>query len=324
MNCVVTGAAGFIGSHLCEELLRSGHKVVGLDAFVPYYPQVIKQRNLLTLLPHHDARFYRVDLRSDSIGDLLADAEVIFHLAAMPGLTQSWKDMDGYWTCNVMATQKLLEAVRRTAGRLQRLVFASTSSVYGLQASGDESEAAKPISPYGITKLAAEHLCRAFAEAYGLPIVTLRYFSVYGPRQRPDMGYHRFIQAMLDDKPVTVYGDGKQVRGNTYVSDCVRATIAAAEAPPGETYNVGGGETANVWDILHKLEVLAGRPANVRQEAARLGDQAYTRADTTKIRAHLGWEPETTLDEGLARQWAWQAKMSCQTLADTNGVSSVR
>jgi nucleoside-diphosphate-sugar epimerase len=313
MKCIVTGAAGFIGSHLCEELLRCGNKVTGLDAFIPYYPQVVKHRNLLELLRHPNLRFYRVDLRTDPIDDLLAGAEVIFHLAAMPGLVQSWTDLEGYWTCNVLATQKLLESVHRIDLKLERFVYASTSSVYGRMASGDETVPTRPISPYGITKLAAEHMCNAYAEAHQVPIVTLRYFSVYGPRQRPDMGHYRFIQAMLDNKSVTVYGDGQQVRGNTYVADCVQATLAAVQAPPGEVYNVGGGETASVWNILHKLEALSGHKVKVRQKPARPGDQMHTRADTTKLRQQLGWVPRTLLDEGLARQWEWQAKQHGST-----------
>lgn len=307
MKCVVTGAAGFIGSHLCEELLHRGHRVTGMDAFIPSYPQVVKHRNLLALLRHPNLRFYRVDLRSDPVDELLADAELIFHLAAMPGLAQSWTDVEDYWTCNVLATRQLLEAVHRATTGLRRLVLASASSVYGRTASGDETQPPQPISPYGITKLAAEQLCRAYAEAHEMPTVILRYFSVYGPRQRPDMGYHRFIQAMLEDRPVTIYGDGLQVRANTYVADCVEATLAAADAPPGEIYNVGGGEMASVWDIVHKLEAISGRKARVHQEPARRGDQACTCADTTKIRRQFGWQPRTTLDEGLAQQWHWQA-----------------
>jgi nucleoside-diphosphate-sugar epimerase len=306
MKCVVTGAAGFIGSHLCEELLRCRHAVTGLDAFVPYYAEGIKQRNLLDLQSHPNGRFYRGDLCTGPLEEWLADAEVIFHLAAMPGLMRSWTDLDGYWACNVLATQKLLEEVRRSAGRLRRFVYASTSSVYGRFGSGDEGLPTKPASPYGITKLAGENLCRAYAEAHGIPVVILRYFSVYGPRQRPDMGYYRFIQAFLHDRPLVVYGDGHQIRGNTYVADCVRATLAAVEAPAGEIYNVGGGEAASVWDILRRLEALAGCRVKVRQEAARPGDQRYTLADTSKLRAHVGWEPRTSLDEGLARQWEWQ------------------
>src|SRR5437660_822012 len=221
MNCVVTGAAGFIGSHLCEHLLRLGHKVTGVDAFVPYYAPAIKERNLGALHENAAFRLHRVDLRTDSLDAILPDAHVVFHLAAMPGLKQSWTDFDAYATCNIQATQRLLEALRRSAAHLQRLIYASTSSVYGRFASGDESLPTKPISPYGITKLAGENLCRAYAEAHGLPVVVLRYFSVYGPRQRPDMGYHKFVRALLRNEPITVCGDGQQVRGNTYIADCV-------------------------------------------------------------------------------------------------------
>jgi nucleoside-diphosphate-sugar epimerase len=308
MKCMVTGAAGFIGSHLCEELLRGGHDVTGVDAFVPYYPQAVKERNQAEALTHPHYRFERQDLRDAPLDGLLAGVEVVFHLAAMPGLIQSWTDFDGYWTCNVKATQRLLEAVKRRSNSLRKFVCASTSSVYGSYASGDEMMPTRPVSPYGVTKLAGEHLCRAYAEAHDLPLVVLRYFSVYGPRQRPDMGYHRFIRALLCKQPVTVYGDGQQVRGNTYVSDCVSATLAAVEAHPGETYNIGGGEAATVWDIIHKLENLAGCRAVITQEPARPGDQRYTFADTTKLRRHLGWQPHTTLQEGLSRQWEWQKR----------------
>ncbi len=307
MKCLVTGAAGFIGSHLCERLLADGHEVTGLDALVPYYAPAIKERNVAALAAHPGDCFHRLDLRHDSLEGVVAGAEVIFHLAAMPGLTASWIDFDGYWTCNVQATQRLVEVVRRAAPALRRFIYASTSSVYGRFGSGDESLPTKPISPYGVTKLAGEQLCRAYSEAHGLPLVVLRYFSVYGPRQRPDMGYHRFIRAMLLGEPIVVYGDGLQVRGNTYVSDCVAATVAAVEARPGETYNIGGGETASVWDILGKLEALARRKVIVQREAARPGDQRYTFADTTRFRSHFDWEPQVTLDEGLAQQWQWQA-----------------
>jgi nucleoside-diphosphate-sugar epimerase len=308
MRCVVTGAAGFIGSHLCEHLLDCGHDVRGIDAFIPYYAPATKVRNLDAAMAHSRFRFHRSDLRQDPLESALADADVVFHLAAMPGLTRSWSDFDGYWTCNVLATQRLLEAIHRSTAPPQRVVYASTSSVYGELACGPETQATVPISPYGVTKLAAESLCRSYADAYGLPVVTLRYFSVYGPRQRPDMGYHKFIRAMLRDEPVTVCGDGEQVRGNTYVADCVEATVAAANATPGEIFNVGGGEAASVWDILRRLEALAGRPARVRQAAGRPGDQRRTLADTSKLSSHLGWKPRTTLTEGLARQWEWQAK----------------
>ena len=308
MKCVVTGAAGFIGSHLCEHLLGRGHDVHGIDAFIPYYAPAAKVRNLDAAMAHPRFRFHRLDLRQDPLESALAAADVVFHLAATPGLTRSWTDFDGYWTCNVLATQRLLEAIHRSAFPPKRIVYASTSSVYGELACGAETQPTVPISPYGVTKLAAENLCRSYAEAYGLPVVTLRYFSVYGPRQRPDMGYYKFIRALLRDEPVTVCGDGEQVRGNTYVADCVEATIAAAAAPPGEIYNVGGGEAASVWEILHRLEELAGQPARVQRAPARPGDQRRTLADTSKITAHLGWRPRTSLAEGLARQWEWQTR----------------
>ncbi|MBI1916443.1 MAG: NAD-dependent epimerase/dehydratase family protein [Planctomycetes bacterium] len=306
MKCVVTGAAGFIGSHLCEELLRRGDEVVGVDAFIDYYDPAVKRRNLAGLDGRPGFQFHSLDLRTDPLDDVLAGTEVVFHVAAQAGLVKSWTDFDGYWTCNVQATQRLLEAVRRTAPGLRRLLYVSTSSVYGRFGNGDETLPTRPISPYGVTKLAGEHLCQAYADAHDLPLVVLRYFSVYGPRQRPDMGYHRFIQAALLGRPVDVYGDGQQVRGNTYVADCVAATLAAVNALPGEIYNVGGGETASVWDILHRLEELAGAPIPFRQEPARPGDQRYTLADTGKLRRHLGWEPCTTLQQGLRAQWDWQ------------------
>jgi nucleoside-diphosphate-sugar epimerase len=305
MKCLVTGACGFIGSHLCEKLLDVGHEVVGVDAFIPYYPRAIKEGHLRDLRHRPAFTFHELDLRSDPLDAVLDGVEVIYHLAAMAGLARSWTDFDLYLSCNVTATQRLLEAVRQ-GPRLQRFVYASTSSVYGRYASGDESLPTRPISPYGVTKLAAENLCRAFADELDLPLVVLRYFSVYGPRQRPDMGYSRFIAALLAGQSVVVYGDGLQGRGNTYVSDCVEATVRAMQAPAGETYNLGGGESANVWEVLGKLEKIIGSRADVRRQPARPGDQRNTYADTLKLRRHLGWQPTVGLDEGLARQVEWQ------------------
>jgi nucleoside-diphosphate-sugar epimerase len=314
MHCLVTGAAGFIGSHLCEGLLALGHTVLGVDAFIPYYPRPFKEANLAGLRGRPGFTFQELDLRADRLDDSLNGVEVVFHLGAMAGLAKSWTEFDLYQSCNLSATQRLLDAVRaRAAGgrsTLTRFIHASTSSVYGRFATGDESLPTRPISPYGVTKLAAENLCRCFADEFGIPVVVLRYFSVYGPRQRPDMGYYRFIEALLKSGPITVFGDGHQVRGNTYIDDCVEATIAAAGAPVGETYNLGGGETASVWEILGKLEKILGRKAIVRAGEARAGDQRSTFADTSKLRRHLSWEARTPLDEGLARQVAWQKALA--------------
>jgi nucleoside-diphosphate-sugar epimerase len=305
MRILVTGAAGFIGSHLCERLLALGHEVVGLDAFIPYYPRPLKERNLTDAKRHPKYRFLPLDLRTDDLAPAVEGVDVVFHLAAMPGLVASWTDFDLYNGCNLTATRRLLEAVRGAKG-LKRFVYGSTSSVYGKFASGDETLPTKPVSPYGVTKLAGEHLAKAHLEVFGTPTVVLRFFSVYGPRQRPDMAYNIFMRALLANEPVTVYGDGQQVRGNTYVADCVEAVIASANAQVGETFNIGGGEMVSLRDVLAKLERISGKTFTVRTEPARVGDQRHTFADTTKLRRHLGWEPKTGLDEGLARQWEWQ------------------
>jgi nucleoside-diphosphate-sugar epimerase len=308
MNCLVTGAAGFIGSHLCERLLRDGHTVRGLDAFIPFYPRAVKETYLAPFRNHAAFTFWPLDLRTDALADALQGVDVVFHLAAMAGLPRSWTDFTLYESCNVVGTQRLLEAAQTAS--LRRFVHVSTSSVYGRFSSGDESLPVRPVSPYGVTKLAGENLCQAYAAEFGLPLVVLRYFSVYGPRQRPDMGYYRFIHALLRSESITVYGDGLQARGNTYVDDCVAATVAAIEAPVGETYNVGGGETANVWEILQKLEKILDCRAQIRREPARPGDQRFTFADTAKLQRHFGWQPRVSLDTGLARQVAWQRSLS--------------
>jgi nucleoside-diphosphate-sugar epimerase len=308
VKCLVTGAAGFIGSHLCERLLQAGHAVVGIDAFIPYYPRPFKEANLVNLRSHNRFTFHELDLRRDPLDTIVDDVEVVFHLAAMAGLPKSWTEFDSYESCNIAGTQRLLASVQQSS-RLARFLYASTSSVYGRHATGDETMPTRPISPYGVTKLAAEQLCRAYAEERGLPLTVLRYFSVYGPRQRPDMGYYKFIQAMLTGTSITVFGDGMQVRGNTFISDCVEATVLAMQSLPGETYNIGGGETASVWDIIRKLEDLTGARALIAAEPARPGDQRSTYADTGKLTRHLGWKAKVGMDEGLARQIEWQRSL---------------
>lgn len=305
MKCVVTGAAGFIGSHLSERLLELGHQVTGLDAFIPYYDRRIKESNLNVCMQQPHFQFHELDLRTEELAKVVNNADVIFHLAAMPGLTQSWVDFENYWTCNALATRQLLEAVTEHCPNLHRFVQVSTSSVYGKFASGDELLPTRPISPYGVTKLAAENLCWSFAEAWKLPVVILRYFSVYGPRQRPDMGYQRFIEAFSRKQAIHIYGDGMQVRGNTYVSDCVAATIAAMDAPVHEIFNIGGNEMANVWDIIQKLKRITGIEPEIINCPERPGDQRHTFADCSKAGRHLQWKPEVALADGLTRQWNW-------------------
>lgn len=304
MKCLVTGAAGFIGSHLCERLLDEGHDVLGIDAFLPYYARARKEANLAAARARPRFAFRQLDLRTDPLWHLLSGTEFIFHLAAMPGLARSWTDFDLYASCNLQATQRLLEAWR-AAGGTARFILGSTSSVYGKHAAGDETQPTQPASPYGVTKLAAENLCRAYRE-FGLSPVILRYFSVYGPRQRPDMAYHRFLRAILDDKPIEVHGDGRQIRGNTFVADCIDATVRAMSAPPGETYNVGGGEVVSLWDVIDQMERITGRRASIVHKPAQAGDQRSTLADTRKIANDLGWQPQTRLADGLEQQAAWQ------------------
>lgn len=305
MKCLVTGAAGFIGSHLCERLLADEHEVVGLDCFTDYYPRAVKEQNLSRLRPQRGFTFWELDLSVEVPRSVLQGVQWIFHLAAMPGLVRSWQDFDSYNRHNVTATQRLLEAARGLP-TLRRFLYASTSSVYGKYASGDESLPTRPSSPYGLTKLAGEHLCRVYSETYGLPIVVLRYFSVYGPRQRPDMGYYQFVEALLTGRPIRLTGDGLQVRGNTFVTDCVEATVRAAEALPGETFNVGGGELATIREVIRLLERLTGQRAVIEHLPPRPGDQVATGADVSKLTRHTGWTPRTPLAEGLAQQVAWQ------------------
>lgn len=305
-RCLVTGAAGFIGSHLCEALLDQGHDVVGLDAFIPYYPRPVKESNLAAARRHPRFAFHELDLRTADLDGVVSGCEVIFHEAAMPGLMKSWSDLDLYASCNLVGTQRLLEAARKV--RAAHFIHVSTSSVYGREATGPEDSALNPCSPYGITKLGAEHLCRTYAEGFGVPVTVLRYFSVYGPRQRPDMAYHILFRCLLRDEPFTLYGAGDQTRSNTYVADCVRATVLAMEQRDravGRTFNVGGGEVVSLIDAIALMEEIAGRKLNVQRKPDRPGDQKHTAADITRIGAVLGYRPSTPVRRGLEAQWAW-------------------
>jgi nucleoside-diphosphate-sugar epimerase len=304
---LVTGAAGFVGSHLCEELLRCGHRVVGVDAFIPYYPRELKELNLAGLRGQERFAFHAADLRHADLAPLVDGVDAVFHVAAQAGLLRSWQEFDSYMTCNILATQRLLDAATRA--RVAHFLQVSTSSVYGRFATGDETAPLAPISPYGVTKLASEQLCRAYAEQFGLPVTVLRLFSVYGPRQRPDMGYHIFIRSLLLGETITVDGDGTDSRSNTYVADCVTGLVLAFEQPGqsvGETFNIGGGEEVSVNQVLAILHELSGIAPITRHGPPRPGDQRRTAADIGKARARLGYDPRTKIVDGLAEQLAWQ------------------
>jgi UDP-glucuronate 4-epimerase len=305
LRAVVTGVAGFIGSRLAERLLEAGDSVLGVDRFSSYYDESLKRRNVEGLQAHERFELIEDDLNAIELVPLLDAADVVLHLAAQPGIRSSWgTEFDVYVNDNVLATQRLLEAARETG--LGRLVLASSSSVYGAAERFPvvESDAPRPISPYGVTKLSAEHLCRLYSAEFSVPTVILRYFTIFGPRQRPDMAFCRFIDAALEGRPVEVFGDGSQSRDFTYVDDAVSATIAAATrgAPAGAIYNVAGGAEATVLDVIGVLEELVEAKIQARHLPAAPGDPRRTGADTTRARSDLGFAPQTSLEEGLARQ----------------------
>lgn len=304
---LVTGAAGFIGSHLCEALLRRNCDVVGVDAFIPYYAPEIKRRNIADAERYDNFEFHPVDLRTADLAPVLNGCEVVIHLAAMPGLMKSWSDFQSYSSCNIDATQRLLEACKTS--EIEHFIHGSTSSVYGRNATGPETAPLKPVSPYGLTKLAAEHLCRAYEEHFDLPLTILRFFSVYGPRQRPDMAYTILLGNLLtDNAPFTRFGDGEQTRSNTYVADCVEAILATfdrRENVLGETLNIGGGQVVSLNDVIRMAEELTGTKARIEVGPVRPGDQTHTQADIAKAARLLGYAPSTSVMDGLRNQVEW-------------------
>jgi nucleoside-diphosphate-sugar epimerase len=307
VRCVVTGAAGFIGSHLAARLAELGHEIVGVDCFLDYYPRAMKERNLRSLRARSDVRFLEEDLSGAELAPLLAGVDWVFHLAAQAGVRASWgRDFAIYAIHNVLATQRLLEAARDA--RVRRFVYASSSSVYGdtTDLPMREQSLPRPISPYGVSKLAAEHLCWLYWRSYGLPTVSLRYFTVYGPRQRPDMAFHRFLKGALRGEEITLYDDGEQTRDFTFVSDVVEANIAAAErAEAGDVLNIGGGSEVSINHVLATIERLSGRTLRVRHEERQTGDVRHTAADCSRARAALGFLPAVPLTDGLRREWEW-------------------
>jgi UDP-glucose 4-epimerase len=307
MKALVTGGAGFIGSHLSERLLDLGAEVVAIDCFTDYYARAAKEANLSGLRGRPRYRLVEGAIADVDLQALLDGVTHVFHLAAQAGVRKSWgREFRIYTSLNVDATQVLLEAC---VGRpLERLVYASSSSVYGdeVELPMREDAALHPVSPYGVTKLAAEQLCHLYFVNHGVPAVSLRYFTVYGPRQRPDMGFHRFFAAILQGRPVVQYGDGLQTRDFTYVADAVQATAdAAVRGVQGRVYNIGGGARVSLRHVFDLLGKVTGRRLEVDQQPPQKGDMRDTYADTSRARADLGFEPSVTLDEGLAAMYRW-------------------
>jgi UDP-glucuronate 4-epimerase len=306
---VVTGVAGFIGSFLAEALVERGYEVVGIDAFTPYYSPREKRANLAGLRRQPGFWLVEDDLTRMELDAWLDGASVVFHQAAQPGVRSSWgEDFPTYVANNVLATQRLLEGCVRA--RVPRLVVASSSSVYGDAQSYPTTEESRtrPVSPYGVTKLAAEHLCQAYAQlaSSSTAVAILRYFTVYGPRQRPDMGFRRFIEAAMADRPIVVYGDGQQTRDFTYVDDVVRANLLAMTAPDqAEPINIGGGRRVSLNEVIDLIGETTGRRLRIDRRAPLPGDARHTGADGTRAEALLGYRPETDLANGLAAQVAW-------------------
>ena len=312
MKALVTGTAGFIGSHLSAALLERGAAVVGIDSFTDYYARSVKEANLAVNTRNPAFEFVESSIQSANLPDLLEGVTHVFHLAAQAGVRKSWgRDFQIYTANNVDASQQLLEAC---VGRpIEKFVYASSSSVYGDAVAIPVAEDAlpRPLSPYGVTKLAAEQLCHLYWANHAVPATSVRYFTVYGPRQRPDMAFNRFIRAALTRQPITLYGDGTQTRDFTFVTDAVAATIAAGErGVPGRAYNIGGGSRVSVNEVLVILERLAGHPLDVAREGSQKGDVRDTHADTSLARAELGFAPAVSLEDGLEAEYRWLSTMS--------------
>lgn len=308
MNVLVTGAAGFIGSQVADRLLALGHTVRGVDCFTDYYARRLKEMNLASCQGQGGFTFVEEDLLDSDLPALLGGVDAVIHLAAQAGVRRSWgAEFEVYTKNNIMATQRLLEAAKAVG--LARLVYASSSSVYG--DTDDlpmrESSACWPVSPYGVSKLAAEHLCRLYHKNFGVNSISLRYFTVYGPRQRPDMAFHRFIRALLEGQPIRLFGDGEQSRDFTFVGDIVEATVRAAlrDDLAGQVYNIGGGSRVTVNQVISTLESITGRQAKVNRLEVAKGDVRHTEADSTRARDELGFSPRTDLRAGLEAEAAW-------------------
>lgn len=312
MQFLVTGVAGFIGSQVAERLLEQGHQVKGIDCFTDYYPRRLKEMNLHVCREHAGFSFLEEDIMDVEPARLLEGVEVAIHLAAQAGVRRSWgRNFEIYTHNNLLTTQKLLEAAKDLG--LGRLVYASSSSVYGdtKDLPMRETSACWPVSPYGVSKLAAEHLCTLYTKNFGVDTASLRYFTVYGPRQRPDMAFHRFIRAQLTGGQIRLFGDGEQSRDFTFVSDIVDATLAAAMVPEakGGIFNIGGGARVSVNQVLAMLEEITGGKAQIERLEVAKGDVRDTQADTSRARQILGFNPRFDLRQGLAAEAQWVERM---------------
>ena len=312
---IVTGAAGFIGSHLVEVLLKQGEEVIGIDEFNDYYEPTLKRKNIVPFQNYPNFKLIEGDIQLLDWQKLLVDVEVVYHQAAQAGVRASWGNgFRSYTERNINATQILLEAAK-DAQHLKRLVFASTSSVYGDAETLPTHEliSPQPVSPYGITKLAAERLCSLYHKNFGVPFVALRYFTVYGPRQRPDMAFHKFFKSVLQDEAIPIYGDGKQTRDFTFVSDAVTANLAAATVPEavGEIFNIGGGSRVVLTQVLETMEELVGKQIKRNHIEKAMGDARHTAADVSKAKKILSYQPQVSLFEGLTQEWHWVKSLYC-------------
>jgi len=300
MKALVTGAAGFLGSSIAQALVERGDSVRGVDCFIDYYPRVIKERNLRLLKGNPRFEFHEASLVDADLDTFLDGIDVVFHQAAQAGVRASWgAEFEIYSKNNIQATQRLLEACRP---KKTRVVYASSSSVYGetLKFPMKETDLPAPVSPYGVSKLAAEHLCVLYWKNFQVPTISLRYFTVYGPRQRPDMAFHKFIRAMLTGKELPLYGTGEQTRDFTFVKDAVAANLLAAErGEPGGVYNIGGGSRVSVNQVFEVLEGILGTPPKIKRLPVQQGDVAHTVADTTRAERDLGYKPAVSLEAGL-------------------------
>jgi UDP-glucuronate 4-epimerase len=310
VKILVTGGAGFIGSHLAEKLSLSGNEVTVIDSISNFLYGSEEKLENTAMFDELGIKFYKRDLVKEEIDDLVENQDVVINEAAIPGLVKSWEYINEYMASNVIAVGRLLESCKKN--RVGKVIQVSTSSVYGKSALGDESSRVEPYSPYGVSKLASENLCHAYSKNFQIPIVILRYFSVYGPRQRPDMAYNRFIRAILNDECIEIYGDGLQSRTNTFVSDIVDATISCTltDLVDGETLNISGARSINLLEVIRILEEIIGKKAQIKFLPAKNGDQRETRGDFTKASRLIDFKPKIDFELGLLRQVEWQAQHS--------------